>query len=530
VVYPAHKRFSAAYSIILRFFAVSLLIFSASLPFARAAEMKSAQVGGPQDAPPAVQLPAQPPTAQPPRPAGEQVVAVIPVEGFIDGGLFDSIKRRIAEAQAYKPSLIVFQIDTYGGLVQFAMEITDVIGAVDTPRTVAYVPVKAYSAGAMIAMGAREMAVGPLASVGDAAPIAETPEGPKMLEEKFQSPVRGIFHKYAERNGYPVALAESMVTKEIIVYEVKFDDGSVKYLSAEELDALTAAQREHIAQKSVVKKEGELLTMSAEDAKKYGFARFVVKDFDELLTDYSLKEAKVVTLPVAWSESLVRFLNYPAVSSVLLLVGIIALYMEFKAPGFGLPATAAIICFGILIFSRYLSGMAQYWEILIFAAGVILLIVEIAFIPGFGFIGFLGLGLIVTGLVLMVIPPHMTRTPADAGYLALSTAYLAGTLIAAIVLMVVLTKLLPRTPVIGAIYLGAPEPSSIAHAGGAMATAGKNLVGKIGVAHTALRPAGRAIIDDNLVDVTTRGDLIPEGARVEVIAQKGNAIIVKAVK
>jgi len=530
VVYPARKLSSAAFLTIPLFTAILCAILGASVSSAGASEMKSADGGTIQAAPLQAQLPVriQPPDAA--QPAGEQTVVVIPVEGFIDGGLYDSIRRRIKEAGDFKPSLIVFQIDTYGGLLNFAMEITDTIGAVDTPRTVAYIPVKAYSAGAMIAMGAREMAVGPLASVGDAAPIMDTPEGPQMLGEKEQSPTRGMFHKYAERNGYPVALAESMVTKEIVVYEVKFDDGAVKYLSAEELDALTAAQREHVAQKSVVKKEGQLLTMSAEDAKKYGFARFIVKDFDELLTDYSLKGAKVVTLSTAWSEELVRFLNYPAVSSILLLVGLIALYMEFKAPGFGLPATAAIVCFGILIFSRYLSGMAQYWEILIFVAGVVLLIVEIAFIPGFGFIGFAGLGLMVAGLVLMAIPPNITRAPIDARYLAVSTTYLVGTLIAAIALMVVLTKLLPKTPVISALYLGAPEPSSIAHAEGAMATAGKNLVGRQGIAYSALRPAGKAIIDDRLVDVTTRGDHIAEGARVEVVAQKGNAIIVRAVK
>jgi len=460
---------------------------------------------------------------------GEETVVVIPIRGLIDGGLYDSVKRRAAAAMTLQPSLIVFTIDTYGGLVDFAMEITDVIGAIDTPKTVAYVPVKAYSAGAMIAMAAREIVVSPTASIGDAAPIAETPEGPLMLGEKFQSPVRGIFRKYAERNGYPIALAEAMVTPDTDVLEVTFEDGTRRYLTTAGLDSLPEAEKSRITDKRVLVPKGHLLTMSAAEAKSYGFARFVVGDFRALLADYNLADAKVVTYEVDWSETLVRFLNHPTVSSIILLIGIVAIYLEFKTPGVTAPGIVAIICFATFFFSRYFSGMAQYWEILIFVAGLAL-VVEVFLIPGFGVAGFLGIGLMFAGLLLAFLPQHITNTPLDVSFVMWSLAYIVGTFIASFFIGLALAKYLPRAPVVGAFYLGKPDPATVPHAQGAGVTLGKDLVGKTGTAYSYLRPSGKAIIEGDFYDVTTEGDLVPQGSKILVIAQRSNNIIVKEAK
>jgi len=458
------------------------------------------------------------------------VVVVIPVEGFIDGGLFDSVKRRTGEAEAESPSLIIYRIDTYGGAVEFAMEITDFIGAIDKWETVAYVPKKAYSAGAMIAMAAREIALSPTASIGDAAPVMESPEGPEMLGEKIQSPVRNIFRKYAERNGYPIALAEAMVSPDAEVYEATFDDGTKKYMSSTEYDGLTEQQKGKITQKRTIVPKGRILTMTAKEAKDYGFARFIVKDLGELLDKHDLAGAEIVNEEVNWSEGLVRFLNYPVVAGIILLVGLIALWTEFKVPGFGLPGTVAIICFALFFFSKYLSGMAQYWEIFVFLLGAILLGIEVFLIPGFGLTGTLGIGLMLLGLALVLLPRHITTAPMDLSLIFWTGVYTSGAFAGAVVAAFALAKVLPKLPVVGLFYLGAPRPETIAHREGAGITEGRNLVGKRGTAVTMLRPAGRAAIGKDIFDVTTEGDLVAKDSTVEVIAQKGNNIIVREVK
>jgi len=524
----AHRRYSAlfVFPTILALLALSGASFASEMspPTSAAAGDKGAAV--------AEQMVAAPRTAgaaMQPGTGAPQTVCVIPVEGFIDGGLFDSINRRVAEAQTLSPAIIVFEIDTYGGALTFAMEITDAIGQIESPKTVSYVPVKAYSAGAMIAMASREIVLTPFASIGDAAPVVESPEGGiQMLGEKVQSPTRNVFRKYAERNGYPIALAEAMVTPpESDISEVISNDGTKRYMSATDLEALSNAEKTEVKANRIVLKKGQLLTMTAAAAKDYGFAKYVVKDFDEMLAGYNLSGAKVVTFEVTWSESLVRFLNHPAVAGIIMLIGMLAVYMEFKMPGLGLPLFAGVICFAVFFFSKYLSGMAQYWEILIFLAGLALLMVEIFVIPGFGITGVVGLSMMFFGLVSVLVPKHITTAPMDVDFLFWTAVYTVGAMVAAIVIGALLTKLLPKTPVVGAFYLGAPRPGSVAHKAGAGVTAGRDLVGKTGVAITMLRPAGKGEIDGNVLDVTTQGDLVSKGTRIEVIAEKGNNIIVR---
>ena len=465
----------------------------------------------------------------PPESARETVV-VIPLKGLIDKGLYDSMVRRLDESKAFDPVLLVFEIDTYGGLVDAAIEITDEIGGIDEPKTVAFVPTKAFSAGAMIAMGAREIVLTPSSSIGDAAPVIQSAEGPQIIGEKTQSPVRSMFRKYAQRNGYPEALVESMVTLELEVVEVTYSDGTAKYMLAGEFEDLPEDEKANVIRSRTVVREGEILTLTASEAHEYGIARFVVRDIDEMLEEYGLSGAEVVTLHVNWSEAIARWLNDPRIASIILLLGILGVYMEFKVPGFGLPGIVGIICFATFFFSKHLSGMAANWEILLFVIGLVLLILEVFVIPGFGIAGVLGMSLVVLSVALALVPANITPAPLDMDFLARTGAYLIVTLVVAFALGALLAKVLPHTPVVGKFYLGEPAPEMIAHAEAAGITSGKkDLVGKGGLAETQLRPAGRAKIDGEYYDVSTQGDMVASGERIEVVSVRGNNIIVKRV-
>lgn len=62
---------------------------------------------------------------------------------------------------------------------------------------------------------------------------------------------------------------------------------------------------------------------------------------------------------------------------------------------------------------------------------------------------------------------------------------------------------------------------------GDIGTERPELVGQTGTAHTALRPAGVAIIGGHRVDVVTEGALIERGAAVQVIAVEGLRVVVR---
>jgi membrane-bound serine protease (ClpP class) len=54
-------------------------------------------------------------------------------------------------------------------------------------------------------------------------------------------------------------------------------------------------------------------------------------------------------------------------------------------------------------------------------------------------------------------------------------------------------------------------------------------VGRQGVAMTVLRPAGRAQIGDDFVDVVSEGPFISAGRKIEVLSVSGNRVVVREI-
>jgi membrane-bound serine protease (ClpP class) len=55
------------------------------------------------------------------------------------------------------------------------------------------------------------------------------------------------------------------------------------------------------------------------------------------------------------------------------------------------------------------------------------------------------------------------------------------------------------------------------------------LVGKTGIAMTVLRPAGKAQIGDEFVDVVSEGPFISAGRKIEVASVSGNRVVVREI-
>lgn len=474
---------------------------------------------------------------------------LIPISGEIDDGLFQSVKRRVERAKFEGADLIVFEIDSYGGLLNAGYNIADHIFDL-TIHTVAYVPKKAISAGALISLACRDIVMKEEAELGDCAPIAMTTEGIQELGEKMQSPIRTKFRKFAERNLYPIALAEAMVTKELEVLQVEFRDGTIEYMDSEEYDRLPLERKSRVKldPPQIVCKKGELLTIHAKEALNFGFNRFLVKEREEIFQHFTkAKEieiirvesagipsstprkgvVRVIELPILWSESLVRFIQ--SYSFIFFILGIILLYIEFKTPGFGVFGILGILCFAILFGSNFLSGLAEFYEIFIFVVGVLLLGIEIFLIPGFGITGILGITLILVGFYLASLPfvvPDVT-SPLDMERLERWVRNMGISLLGAILIMYAISRFLPKTPIFRRIILQ-PEGEGGIFRGTAAAAEHRFdfLAGMVGIALTDLRPAGKAEFAENRVDVMAEGAFIKKGAKVRVLKIRGNRIVV----
>src|SRR3954466_1721409 len=154
-----------------------------------------------------------------------QSAAVIPIRGEINDYTRDAFMRRLTKARALGAKVIIIQLDTPGGLVTSALDISRTIRGLRDLRTIAFIDNKAYSAGAMIALACDEVIMVPNAVIGDCAPITINSHGDMVGAAKALSPVLDDFRDSAQRNGYDPMLAEAMVRVEPVIYLVENDKG-----------------------------------------------------------------------------------------------------------------------------------------------------------------------------------------------------------------------------------------------------------------------------------------------------------------
>ena len=182
---------------------------------------------------------------------GSKSVYVIPVNGDVEPAMAAYIERAVLEAGTDTESIIVLEIDTFGGRVDSALEMVDALINVKNAKTIAFVTEKAISAGALISLACNKLVMKNNTTIGDCAPITYSNEGPKMMGEKFQSPLRAKFRTLARRNGYPAVLAEAMVTADMEVYRVKLD-GKLVFMDAQEYQDLGKDRQDSITFKKTV--------------------------------------------------------------------------------------------------------------------------------------------------------------------------------------------------------------------------------------------------------------------------------------
>jgi membrane-bound serine protease (ClpP class) len=451
-------------------------------------------------------------------------VFVIPISGEIEPGMAAFLKRALQSIPDVPDTLIVAEMNTFGGRVDSALEMVDSLIGIKQAKTIAFVSDKAISAGALISLACNQLVMKHHTTIGDCAPITYSNEGPKMMGEKFQSPLRAKFRTLAKRNGYPPVLAEAMVTADMEIYRVKID-GRVEYLDAREYQDLAKERKDQIIEKRTIVAKGELLTMDDSEAHELGFSSMSVDSIQQMLARMDVNGYTLTRIDETWSESLVTLIG--KVSPILMLIGLGALYLEIKSPGFSVPGIVGFLCLALVFFNQYLVGLADYTELLILVIGIILLGFEMFVIPGFGIAGIAGIICITVGLLLgfqdFVIPdprlPWQKELLVDNLLKVLSSV--VGAFLAA---LLVLRYIFPRiSKTVHGPYLAA----TLADARLDLPAAETDIqAGQTGTAVTQLRPSGKAKIDGEVYDVVTQGDFIPQGSRIRILKIRGTKIIV----
>lgn len=509
-------------------------------------------------------------------------VVIIPVRGEISDITLGSIERRLEQARARGAEVAVFEMDTPGGLVTSALSISKLIKRLPDEgiRTVAWVNDEAFSAGALISVACQKIVMSPASSMGNCAPIKVTPIGgleelPQSERAKIESPIIQEFRDSAARNGYDPLLCRAMVTVDTEVWWLEqiepaaAEEGTAgavvrEFVSGEEkkrrIDDVAEEERQwrlvtHIPGPTgqpyeisqPVDQAETLLTLLQTEAVAFGFASAVVGSDSALwqalagsgLLGGSDGEAvrsspgpdELVRLEINGWERFAMWLNSPLIRGILLVIVLIGGYIEFQSPGLILPGVTALIALAIFLAAPYAAGLADIWTIILLVVGLVLLAVEIFVLPGFGVAGILGVLLILAAFLGTFIPeepgaPPFSWPALEGTWQAIRTGIivLMSSLGAAVVGLAFIVRYLPNSPLSRGILSENPQASRMAVTD---PFANVALVGDVGVVTGALRPGGQARFGSEIVEVSSQGEYVEAGRRVQVIRHEGRSIVVR---
>lgn len=426
-----------------------------------------------------------------------EVVYRVPIQDVIDLGLPSFVERAITQAEEGGASAIIFDIDTFGGRVDGATQIKDAILSCKVP-TVAFINRRAISAGALIALSCEKVIMTGGGTIGA---VTAVDLSGKKASEKVISYMREEMASTAEIRGRSALIAQAMVDEEIAFESVVIDGDTVV---ADDLQG---------------SKEGKLITLSTEKALKYKMADDKAETFTEVLDLLDLTDAKVVDLRVSWSEKLVRFLTDPVVSSLLMTLGFLGLLFELQSPGWGIPGTIGIVCLALFFGATLFTNLAELTELLVILVGVVLVLIEILLIPGFGLVGIIGGLTILAGLFMILLPAHPLYLDYDNALRGLIIGIIGG-----LIGLFFLGRVVIRTKFWQKITLPFSEKSS---EGYSTSIGLEELVGVMGVAVTNLRPSGWVTVDERRIFVVSEGDYIANGDPVKILSVDGNRVVVR---
>ena len=415
-------------------------------------------------------------------------------------GLPYYIERGIEQAESDGASYILFEIDTFGGRLDAATRIKDAILDTEIP-TIAFINRRAISAGALISLSCDSIYMTSGGTIGAATAVDQSG---KKASEKVISYMREEMASTAEANNRNRDVAAAMVDEDIEISYVEFTPGDT--LSADDIDGFAA---------------GKLVTLSTVQAIQLSIADEEFENLGSVLEHLAPDGYETTTVKESWSEKLVRFLTSPTVAPLLMTLGMLGLFFEIKSPGFGFPGLFGLICLSLFFGSHLLVGLADVFELILLFAGLLLIILEVFVVPGFGVTGLAGIGLILYSMYKMLLSPHPGPGEAwDAVYglnLGIIVMFISG-----IVLFHALTRSNLYRKVI-------PTEGQKKEEGYSISKGFECMIGMTGIAATDLRPAGKALIEGKEYQVMSHGDYITKDTHVVVDGVDENQIIVKSI-
>ncbi|MDR2701704.1 MAG: nodulation protein NfeD [Spirochaetaceae bacterium] len=477
--------------------------------------------------------------------SGDAAAWIIPIEGDIEPSMVTFVRREARRALDGGADFLVFEIDTFGGRVDSALQITSFIMSIKKAKTVAWVRNGessmgvSWSAGALIALSCSQIYMANGTSIGAAAPVTIGADGhTEGTGEKTVAAVRSQIAAVAEKNGHPTGIALAMADYDVELWETEAD-GVIKVLTLQELERLESLRPgqegavKELRRVGIISPAGKLLSLTAGEAYRYGLTRGLADDREELLAMLGAGAVLEESAPSAW-DSIISFLVSGPVQGVLILIGLIMIFLEIQSPGFGIPGTVAILCFVLVFGSSFMLGRVGSLEIILFVLGLGLLAVEVFLIPGFGVVGISGIILIAFSLIFSMQDFVVPNFEWEWTLMGRNAIVVCTGLLAAITGIAVIALLGPKTRMFDRLMLKTQIDQTASDGGGWQNDGGVEsdyaaLTGKTGTTVTTLHPIGKADIEGATYQVESDGSFVEPGKEVKVVKVQGNNIFVRSV-
>ena len=415
-------------------------------------------------------------------------------------------EKSFAEADEVNADYILIRMNTYGGMVVYADSLRSLILNQKKPVWV-FIDNNAASAGALISIACDKIYMREGANIGAATVVNQSGEA---MPDKYQSYMRSMIRATAQAHG-----KDTLVSGRDTVYRWKRDP------------RIAEAMVDQTIFIEGVSDSGKIVTFTPHEALKYGFCDGIAENVEEVLKLEKVEHYTLQSYVPTVMDKVIGFLINPVLQGLLIMVIVGGIYFELQTPGIGFPLAAALIACLLYFAPLYLEGIASNWEILAFIIGVVLLLLEIFVIPGFGITGISGIVLIVGALVFAAIDKVSFAFPGNIASAVIRSLFLviSCALVALGLSMWLGSRLLTSRKL--AFALHAEQKAEDGYIGVDMSI--QAVVGRSGKTITDLRPAGKVRIGRDIYDaVSLLGDYIAKDHPVTVKKyQSGQVYVVK---
>ena len=404
--------------------------------------------------------------------------------------------------------MILIQMNTYGGTVVDADSIRTKILNSPIP-VVAFIDNNAASAGALISIACDKIYMRKSASIGAATVVNQSGEA---MPDKYQSYMRGIMRATAEAQG-----CDTLINGSDTTYKWRRDPQIAEAMVDQDISIEGLIEA------------GKVLTFTASEAIEHGFCDGLAESIGEVLELEGRPNAIITEYHPTGLDKTLGWLMNPALQGLLIMAIIGGIYFEMQSPGIGFPSVIAV-CAAILYFAPlYIEGLAAHWEIALFVLGVILIVIELFAFPGFGVCGIAGIVLAVAGLTMAMIGNFDGNVPSispDDVLKSLLLVILSSSVSIGLCLWIS-SKFYTATIFGNRLSLTATQKNDEGYI--AISSDLKQYVGQKAIAETVLRPSGKIIIDEHVIDAKSVYGFVEKGTEVEIVGCEAGQLYVKPI-